>query len=509
MESLTDTRFIDLGIRGVQRRIRGAKIQTTITNVIGRVVALGVVAWVAVQFANLIDFANVEKFPDGHLLDTLKLIFIFFENIALVLFSIPLLIFLAFSGQDANALLLGMRAFVTVDLFSNVPPPGEMTAAELYGVGDTALSALFSPFGYYFTNLGPLKAANRASILVFFIMLFGISVFAFLLRADMRSATAAFVCIQLVVYYASVKMLFQPGFTFEPTRNFGALLSNSVVLTALASYLFLEIALQISYITKILNPAQSRQERVLRALGRLRDFRLGITTSQEAALIDETEETEEEGEDKQTSRSISGAGSSIARRFGLAGMTYFIEKASDSLFARPGGQKDKLTARLQRYHDGLVHSDPHVDDKLVGSSVAVAPFKTLMYVGISILFRVGIMLGGLYAILNPDILLFFLRYPPAVYNSIEMLQPEGVVLLLIPIVIFILLLTSFIGFIQEKFSARVEDAIEPILEERQYMDEDRTGIITEGDISPISEEDQFYEGLTAEFDEGTVRERTE
>jgi len=507
MESLGDTQFIELGIRGVQRRISGAKIQTTITNVIGRLVAIGVIAWVAIQFADLIDFANVEKFPDGHFLDSITLIFIFFENIVLVLFSLPLIIFLLLSGTDANAILLGARAFITVDLFNNVSPPGEMTASGLYGVSDSAINALFSPFAYYFTNLGSLKAANRASILVLFVIVFSVTVVAFLLRADMRSATAAFICIQLIVYYGSVKLLFKPGFSFSPTRNFGEFIVNEVVLIALASYLFLEIALQISYMKKILNPAQSRQERVLRALDRLKDFRLGITSSQATPVVrdkaKEGEEADESG-DKKSGSSIAGSSSSIRRKFGLAGLTYFMEKASDSLFSRPGGQRDKLTARLQRYHDSLVHSDPKVDDKLVGASIAITPFKTLMYVGISVIFRVGIMLGGLYSILNPDILLFFLRYPPSIYNSLEMLEPEGVVLLLIPLVIFILLFTSLLGFIQEKFSARVEEELEPILETMEYMEDDRSGTITEEGVAPVSEEDMFYEQLAAEFDEDSA-----
>ena len=507
MESLRETQSIELGIRGVQRRIRGARIQTTITNVVGRLLAVGAVAWVALQFADLIDFANVDKFPDGHLLDSLTLIFIFFENIALVIFSLPLMIFLLISGTDANAILLGARAFITVDLFNNVSPPGEMTTSGLYGVGDSAINALFSPFAYYFTNLGSLKVANRASILLLFVILFSVAVAAFLLRADMRSATAAFVCIQFVVYYGSVKLLFKPGFSFSPTRNFGELITNKVVLIALASYLFLEIALQISYMTKILNPAQSRQERVLRALDRLKDFRLGITSSQAIPMVeDKTEEgaeTDDSG-DKKSGSSITGASSSIRRKFGLAGLTYFMEKASDSLFARPGGQRDKLTARLQRYHDGLIHSDPKVDDKLVGASIAITPFKTLMHVGISVIFRVGIMLGGLYAILNPDILLYFLRYPPSIYNSLEMLEPEGVVLLLIPLVIFILLFTSLLGFIQERFSARVEEELEPILDDIEYLEDDRSRIITEEGVDPVSEEDIFYEELSAEFDEDSA-----
>ncbi len=497
MESLADTRFIDLGIRGVQRRIRGTRYQTLVTHVVGRLVALGIAAWVVVQLYNLIDFGNVEKFPEGYLIDSLTFVFVFFEIIVIIFFSLPLMLLLLLPMNDGQSVMLGLRAFISEDLFGGINPPGGISPSEFFGGEATNL---FGPFVNLFNNetLQPLKAANRASILMLVIILFGASILAFLMRAEIRSAASAFICIQFVVFYGSVQLLLEgSSFSFSPTNRIGALLSNQVVLIALASYLFLEVSLQISYISQILNPTQSRQQRVLRALDRLREFRLGITGAEEGPI----QSVEEEDGEKKASLSIGGAGSSIARRFGLAGMTYFIEKASDSLFSKPGGQKDKLTSRLQRYHDGLVHSDAQVDDKLVGASIAVKPLMTLVYVLVSVIFRVGIMLVGLYAILNPDVLLFVLRYPPSIYNSLEMLEPEGVVLLLIPIVIFILLLTSLVGYIQERFSSRFEEELEPLLEEIQYVEEDRPGIITEGGLTPVTEEDIFYEELTAEFEE--------
>jgi hypothetical protein len=502
MESLSDTRIIDLGIRGVQSRIRGARTQTLLTHLIGRLIAIGAIVWVGVELFSLIDFANPALFPEGHMLDALSFLFLLIQLLALIIFIAPLMIFLAFDPGFAESILNGARAFIAGDLFNNIQPPVDMDTALLYGSNPLDM---FSSFQYAFSMevIFPLKAIFRASILMFFIILLGISLAAFLFRADMRSAAAAFVSIQFIVYYGSVKHLFKSNFRFSPTKNLGELLTNDVVLIALSSYLFLEIALQISYISQILNPAQSRQQRVLRALDRLSEFRLGITgtTTPSPILAAAEADTEDEGE-KQAGYSIGATGSSIARKFGVAGMTYFLEKASDSLFARPGGQQDKLTARLQRYHDGLVHSDPRVDEKLVGAAVTVKPLMTIVYVLTSVIFRVLIMLGGLYVILNPDVLLFILRYPPSVYNSLEMLQPEGVVLLLLPIVVFILLLTSLIGYIQERFSKRFEDALDPVLDDQEFLEEELPGITTEGELEPISEEDMFYEQLTEEFGEG-------
>lgn len=500
MESLSDTRIIDLGIRGVQSRIKGARTQTLLTHLIGRLIAIGAIVWVGVELFTLIDFANPALFPNGHMLDALSFLFIILELIALIIFTAPLMLFLAFSSSDAGAILYGARAFLTGDLFNNVQPPGGIDSDVLFGVDPTDL---FSPFEYLFAMdvIYPLKAIFRASILMFFVIMLGIALVAFLFKADMRSAATAFVSIQFIVFYGSAKHLFKSNFRFSPTKNIGELFTNDVVLIALSSYLFLEISLQISYISHILNPAQSRQQRVLRALNRLSEFRLGITGAPTPSPI-LTAETEEDEEEKKAGQSIGATGSSIARKFGVSGMTYFLEKASDSLFARPGGQQDKLTSRLQRYHDGLVHSDPRVDEKLVGAAVIVKPLMTIVYVLTSVLFRVLIMLGGLYVILNPDILLFILRYPPSIYNSLEMLQPEGVVLLLIPIVVIVLLLTSLIGYIQERFSSRFEDALDPILDDQEFMEEELPGVITEGELEPISEEDTFYEQLTTEFGEG-------
>lgn len=507
MESLADTRFIDLGIRGVQRRIRGARYQTIITHLVGRLAALGIALWVLLSLLHptngLIELSNTTKFPEGYLLNSMTYIFVFFENIAIVIFSAPLMIFLAISGADAAAILLGARAFISEDLFNGVNPPnptGELTPDVFFGGSATNL---FGSFGNLFSGgvFNSLRPSNRASILMVLVILFILTLVAFLFRADMRSAATAFICVQLIVFHASVQNLLWPGvFSFSPTNRIGELFTNNVVLMALASYLFLEISLQISYITQILNPTQSRQQRVLRALDRLREFRLGVTDTPQKQVLEKPEEGDE---DSKASLSISSTGSSIARKFGLAGMTYFIEKASDSLFAKPGGQQDKLTARLQRYHDGLIHSDARVDDKLVGTSVAIKPLMTLVYVGVSVLFRVGIMLVGLYAILNPDILLFILRYPPSIYNSIEMLQPEGVVLLLIPIVVFILLLTALVGYIQERFSSRFEEELETEFDDIEDYEEykEEVGIITEGELEPITEEDLFYEQLDSEFGE--------
>ncbi|UJG42985.1 MAG: hypothetical protein K9W46_11485 [Candidatus Heimdallarchaeum endolithica] len=499
MESLSETRMIDLGIRGVERRLKGARTQTIITNVISRVIAIGVILWLFLQLWTNIDKT---KLPPGHLVDSLTIAFLYFESVAVLFFLIPIfltsLIFGAMGGSsDGSAILLTARAFFTVDIFNNVSPPEPLSSSDLYGSDSTNLLSVFtSSFGYLWKNRVFFKETNRATILILAVVIFWLGVTAFLMRSDMRTAATVFASSQFIVLYAQTQLLFKDQLSYSPTEKIFELFSYDAVITALASYLFLEIALQTSYISKILNPTQDRQKRVLQALDRLKEFRLGVTP-----VTTEISKPEEEETKKEASKTISGAGSSLVKKYGATAVAFLAEKTKDSLFAKPGGRQAKLTGRLQRYHDSLVHSDTEVDQKLVGASVAVSPMMTIVYITISIIFRLVIMMLGLFLVLNPDILLFILRYPPSIYYSLELLEPEGVVLLLIPIIVMILLLTELIGYIQKRLAARIsqEKTEEELMEEIQYEEEEGTGIVTEGPISGISEEELFYKQLEEEF----------
>ena len=149
MESLSDTRIIDLGIRGVQRRIRGARTQTLITHTIGRLLAIGAIAWVLVQIFTLVAFNDPARFPEGYFIYSLSFIFTFIELLAIIIFTAPLMIFVAFLGDDATGILLGARAFMTGDLFGSINPPSGVDSNSLFGSG--ALD-MFSPFASLFSG---------------------------------------------------------------------------------------------------------------------------------------------------------------------------------------------------------------------------------------------------------------------------------------------------------------------------------------------------------------------
>lgn len=494
MESLGDKKFIDLGIETVQKRLRGAHLQTILTNVVGRALAVSVVALLLLRIFNLLDAEKISQ----DVMAIVRITFLYFESFALLLFTLPFMAFFILSLSDGRAIILAARAFFSIDLFNNIKPPAPITISEIYGtVSENPLEVFLAMFSNLYSYRPEFEAERRATVLMIAFLFLILALIAFIFKSDMRSAATIFACIQFIVLYAQTNLLFARSLKFTPTRNFGELFSSDVVIIALLSYLFLEIALQTSYIDEILNPVQKRQSRVLKALDRLKAFQLGITRAREDVSAKEKEE------DKSTPASMSRG--TLSKKYSAAGANYFIQKTSDSLFSRPGGRQEKLTGRLQRYHKNLLYSDQRVDEKLVGASVVVSPFSTLLYVAISVIFRIVIMIGGLYVILNPDIILFVLRYPPTIYNSLEIREPEGIVLLLVPIVILILLLTTVIGKIQERFSETVEERVkteEDFLEEEE---EEQRGVIVEGELSPIEEDEAFYEELAEELEESTSR----
>ncbi len=251
--------------------------------------------------------------------------------------------------------------------------------------------------------------------------------------------------------------------TMDPT-TLGTLFGSSMFTLALISYLYFEYALQTGYVGNLLNPTVGRQKRVTKSLERLERFRLGLTTEKGEAKKEDKEELHK------TQKAVASSGSTLAKKFGATALVYMLEQAQDSLFAKPGGEREKLTGRLQRYHDGILRGDPELDAKLAGATHKINPVAILLFAGGSMLLRLGFVVFFTWFILNPSTFLDYVKMSPSVSRSIEVTQPEGILLVLTPIVVAVIALGIIIGRIQEIGTKGFE---ERILEEQvtQYIRE--------------------------------------
>ncbi|MCY3413601.1 MAG: hypothetical protein INQ03_18305 [Candidatus Heimdallarchaeota archaeon] len=253
----------------------------------------------------------------------------------------------------------------------------------------------------------------------------------------------------LVIAQAIITWGYMKGVTYDLTldpTSYTTLLNSSLFQLALISYLYFEFSLQTGYIYSLTTPTLSRQKRVGSQLARLSQFRLGMTklgtedekASQEAIKERKKEEQGDEGE-KTSSALAAGSGSTAHKKFGADALIFLLDSAQDSMFAKPGGEQERLTGRLQRYHDGLLAHDKKLDDKLGGSAErAFKPIMILLIVLSSMAFRVVLLIGFAWLTLNSSIILSYIALPPSITNSIELTQPEGTLIILIPLIFFII-----------------------------------------------------------------------
>ena len=118
---------------------------------------------------------------------------------------------------------------------------------------------------------------------------------------------------------------------------------------------------------------------------------------------------------------------------------FLLESAHDAVLARPEGEHQRLNVRLQRYYDGLTVHDRKLPYKLGGTAgKTFNPFVTLFYIILSSGLRITGIIFLTWLIINPKIFFSSINFPPTLVNSIEFEQPEGLLLVLIPIIFLIM-----------------------------------------------------------------------
>jgi len=247
-------------------------------------------------------------------------------------------------------------------------------------------------------------------------------------------------------------------------------LTSSLFQLALISYLYFEFSLQTGYLHELTSPTLTRQKRVGKQLEMLSEFRLGITKlgtdeekeSREAKKKLMKNDDEENQESKESTSLAIGTGSTTSRKYSSDALLFLLDSASDSLFSKPGGEQERLTGRLQRYHDGLLAHDPKLDDKLGGSAEkAFNPFSVLFSVIVSLSFRLVVIIFLSWLVVKPNVLLEFIALPESITNSLEINQPEGLLIILIPVVFLIV----GISYLFAQFQSYIVKSEELIIEE--------------------------------------------
>jgi len=238
-----------------------------------------------------------------------------------------------------------------------------------------------------------------------------------LVRMDHKFVGGAFLAIQAIIILAAFRALIVPDIpTPFPVEFMDFLLTEAQIL-ALVSFAYLEVSYQMIYSYSVGKPVEDREETLKKQLLALRQ----ATRKQDAI---------ERGEKVSTT--------GMSRSTGATAFSFLREAMERKVM---GGQSalESLDAvsdvrRLQIYVDELLQSDPRAKDELtaraaapsssyvIGSTITGSAIRFLTVIAVSFL------------LMSPNVIRMILNLPIGIENSVEMLQPEIVVLFLVPIV---------------------------------------------------------------------------
>ncbi|OLS31205.1 MAG: hypothetical protein ThorAB25_04660 [Candidatus Thorarchaeota archaeon AB_25] len=237
-----------------------------------------------------------------------------------------------------------------------------------------------------------------------------------LVRMDHKFVGGAFLAIQAIVILAAYRALIVPDISPFPVEFVDFLLARAQIL-ALASFAYLEVSYQMIYSYSVGKPVEDREETLKKQLLALRQ----ATRKQDAI---------ERGEKVSTT--------GMSRSTGATAFS-FLREAMERKVMGSQSALESLDAvsdvrRLQIYVDELLQSDSRARDELtakaaapsssyvIGSTITGSAIRFLTVVAVSFL------------LMSPNVVRMILNLPIGIENSVEMIQPEIVILFLVPVV---------------------------------------------------------------------------
>lgn len=288
-----------------------------------------------------------------------------------------------------------------------------------YGLADplTNVQEVWASFQMNLSNV--LIALWNNTFLFLYFLCAGIGIALFLqslVRMDHKFVGGAFLSIQAIIILAAYRALIVPDISPFPADFMEFFLTQGQIL-ALVSFAYLEVSYQMIYSASVGKPVEDREETLKKQLLALRQ----ATRKQDAI---------ERGEKVSTT--------GMSRSTGATAFSFLREAMERKVM---GGQSalESLDAvsdvrRLQIYVDELLQTDSRARDELtakaaapssayvIGSTITGSAIRFLTVVAVS------------FMLMNPNFIQMVLNLPIGIQNSVELLQPEIVVLFLVPVV---------------------------------------------------------------------------
>ncbi len=288
-----------------------------------------------------------------------------------------------------------------------------------YGLADplTNVQQVWASFQMNLSNV--LFALWDNTFLFLYFLCAGIGIALFLqslVRMDHKFVGGAFISIQAIIIIAAFRALTVPDLTPFPPDFMDFLISQAQIL-ALVSFAYLEVSYQMIYSSSVGKPVEDREETLKKQLLALRQ----ATRKQDAI---------ERGEKVSTT--------GMSRSTGATAFSFLREAMERKVM---GGQSalESLDAvsdvrRLQIYVDDLLQGDPGARDELTAKAAAPSSAYVIASTVTGSLIRFLTVVAVSFILMSPNVVDMLLNLPIGIANSVEMIQPEIVVLFLVPVV---------------------------------------------------------------------------
>ncbi len=309
----------------------------------------------------------------------------------------------------------------------------------------TNVNDMFLNLGLEFGRIIDTLRTNTLLFLYFFCAGLGVALFLqTLVRMDHKFVGGAFISIQAILVFAAFDGLTIPNYAQFPT-NFALFLSSSPQILAIVSFAYLEISYQMIYSYSVGKPVEDREETLKKQLLALRQ----ATRKQDAI---------ERGEKLRTT--------AIGRTTGATAFS-FLREAIERKIVGTHEALEEMDAiadvrRLQIYVDELLASDPNARDELTAKASAPSGSYIISSTILGSAMRFILVVTISFLLMSPQILLAPFTLPPGILNSVELNQPEIVLLFLVPIVLLFPFIASLISWFSKR-DIDEEDRIEKLM----------------------------------------------
>lgn len=340
-------------------------------------------------------------------------------------------------GAALNELLSGVYNTLILRLWYLQPYGVEGPVTDVFQV--------FASFSTEFTSILYVLYEELFTFLYFLCAAVGVALFLqSLVRMEQKFVGGAFISIQLILVVAAFRGVAIYNFDVFPT-DFLVFLMSSLQVLVLVSFAYLEIGYQMIYSHSVGKPIEDREENLKKQLLALR-----TATRREDAI--------ERGDKVR---------SSVMSRISGATVFSFLRETIERKVLGSKGGVENLDAvsdvrRLQIYIDELLSSDPNASEELTAKAAAPSEKYVITSTITGSLLRIIAVVPISFVLLNPSFLLGLLSYPAGIESSIELNQPEIIMLYIVPI----LLLFPLTAMVIRVFSGR-ESEPEPTLSKEE------------------------------------------